>query len=78
MFQWFAYNAMKANPDKSHLLLSSKNLRWSVKINGNIINNETNVKLLGITFDNALSFNKAMQKLHALSRIPGYTSLEKR
>ena len=55
MFQWFAYNAMKANPDKSHLLLSSKKLSLSAKIDGNVINNENNVKLLGITFDNDLS-----------------------
>ena len=74
MFQWFA---MKAYPDKSHLLLSSKNLSLSAKIDGNVIDNENNVKLLGITFDNGLRFNKhvsslrnkATQKLHALSRI---------
>ena len=82
MFQWFAY-VMKANPDKSHLLLSSKHLSLPAKINGNVINN---VKLLCIIFDNGLSFNKhvsslrnkATQKLHALSRISGYMSLEKR
>ena len=69
---------MKANPNK--------NLGLSAKIDGNVINNENNVKLLGITFDNDLSFykhvtslcNKAMQKLHAVLRISGYMSLEKR
>ena len=40
MFQLYAYNNMKANPDQSHLLLSSKNLCLSVKIDGNVINNE--------------------------------------
>ena len=44
------------------------------------ISNENNIKLLGITFDNSLSFDdhafslckKATQKLHALSRISFY------
>ena len=76
---------MKANPVKSHLLLSSKNLSLSAKIDSNVINNENNVKLLAITFDNDLSFNKhvsslcnkAMQKWLAISRISGYMILEK-
>ena len=29
LFQWLATNAMKANPDKSHLLLSNSNLKLS-------------------------------------------------
>ena len=63
MFQWFAYNAMKTNPDRSCQLLSSKNLSWSAKIDGNVITNENNVKLLGITFDNDLCFNKHISSL---------------
>ena len=63
LFQWFAYNAIKANPDKSHLLLSNKKLSLSAKIDGNLISNENNVKLLDITFDNDLSFNKHVSSL---------------
>ena len=48
---------MKANPDKSHLLLSNINLNLSPNIGGNQISNENNVILLGITFDNSLSFD---------------------
>ena len=82
MFQWYVNNSTKANPCKYHL----QNLSSSAKIDGNVINKENNVKLLVITFDNDLSFNKhvsllcnkATQKLYALSRISDYISLEKR
>ena len=63
LLQWFAQNAMKANPDKSHLLLSNSNLNLSADIGGNQISNESNVKLLGITFDNSLSFDDHVSSL---------------
>ena len=75
---------MKANPDKSHLLLSNRNRNLSANIGGNQISNENNVKLLGITFDNSLSFDNHVsslctnQKLHALSRVYFYMSFKQR
>ena len=80
LFLWFSQNTMKANPDKSHLLISCKDLNLPPIIGGNVIPNENNVKLLGVTFDNFLSFdthvsslcNKATQKLHVLSRVSWY------
>ena len=77
LFQWLANNVVKANPDKSHLLLSSKKTNLYALINNyKIINSESEI-LLGITFDNELNFNehvsnlciKATNKLHALARI---------
>ena len=71
---------VKANPDKSHLLLSSKQKKLYALINNyKITNSEI---LLGITFDNELNFNehvsnlciKATNKLHALARISHYMS----
>ena len=82
LFQWLENNVVKANPDKSHLLLSSKNKNLYALINNyKIINSESEI-LLGITFDNELNFNehvsnlciKATNKLHALARISHYMS----
>ena len=80
LLQWMANNAFKANPDKSYLLLNNMDNNLSVNINGYEIFNNDHVKLLGITIDNKLKFNKhvsnlckkASQKLHALCRISQY------
>ena len=76
IFCWFKENPMKANPDKSHLLVTT-NALTSVNINGLQITSSTDEKLLGIKFDSKLLFEnhvsslckKASQKLHALTRI---------
>ena len=70
----------KANSDKSYLLLSDMDNSLSVNINEYEIFNNEHVKLLGITLDNKLKFNKhvsnlckkASPKLHALCRISQY------
>ena len=57
LFTWLRSNYMKANTEKSHLLLSgSDNL--TANIDGNVIESEENQILLGITIDSNLSFNK--------------------
>ena len=53
---------MKANTDKSHLLLSG-NSNLTVNIDGNVIKSEGNQVLLGITIDSNLSFNKHIEDL---------------
>ena len=58
----------------------------SIKIEGEIISNSREEKLLGITFDSTLSFDKhvsklckeANKKLHALARVSKYMSQSKR
>ena len=83
LLQWMANNAFKANPDKSYLLLNSRDNDLLVEIDGHEIFNSEHVKLLGITIDNELKFNKhvsnlckkASQKLHALCRISQYMSM---
>ena len=75
---------MKANTEKSHLLLSGSNT-LTANIDGNDIESEDNQILLVITFDSNLSFNKhiktsckkASAKLNALARISGYVDLPK-
>ena len=76
---------MKANTDKSHLLLSGCN-KLTGNIAGNVTASEDNQILLGITIDSNLFFNKyinnlckkASAKLNELTRISGYMDLLKR
>ena len=84
LFTWLKNNCMKANTDKSHLLLSGKN-NLTANIDGNVTESEENQVLLGITIDSNLSFNKhsnnlckkASAKLNALARMSGYMNLPK-
>ena len=70
---------MKANPDKGHFLCNSKNKNQKIK-------NSKLEKLLGIKLDSKLNFNshiddifqKAGQKLNAISRITTYMDFAKR
>ena len=79
LFEWFKYNNMKANSDKSHLLCSTEEI-VQANINNDIIRSSKSEKLLGVTIDCNLSFeehvrnlcNKASQKLSALARISSY------
>ena len=72
---------MKANGDKCHFLLSTKE-----KVKANISMNNDKEKLLRGTIDNHLIFEsqiknlcrKASQKLYAISRVSLYTSLNQR
>ena len=83
--QWFKFNYLKSNEDKCHLLMSKLSPDLCVKAGNEIISNSNEVKLLGITFDNALNFDihvsslckKANQKLHALARLSNYMDQEK-
>ena len=66
-------NYLKANPDKSQLLLTSKD-EASIKIDDTDIKRSSSKKLLGVIIDNKLTFNehvsklckKASNKLHAM------------
>jgi hypothetical protein len=83
LIDWFSKNLMKANPDKFQAIaIGSKtnkhNLSFDLK--GNKITCEENVKLLGITVDSHLNFDKriseickkASQQLNILKRIGKY------
>ena len=70
---------MEASQGKSHILLSNK------KISDVVLTSSVEEKLLGITLHSELKFekhipdmcNKASQKIHVLSRITSYMSLNK-
>ena len=85
LFTWFNNNFMKANSDKSHILLSC-NEPFTALINGFFIESNTKEILLGITIDRDLKFDehvnnlckKACQKLHALVRLAPFMNVEKK
>ena len=76
---------MKANHDKSHLLLSSRE-DVNIQIANVTIKSSTSKKLLGVTIDNKLKFDKhvenicqkASRKLNAPARLVDYMDLSKR
>ena len=85
MFHWFRNNHMKANTDKSHLLVTG-NYEASANINEFKIESSKKEKLLSISTDTRLSFEhhitslcrKTSQRSYTLARIAYYMDFEKR
>ena len=76
LFTWFSQNEMKANLDKCHLLLSTTDA-FNFEISETVTCNSNSKKLLVVTFDNKLKFEKdiiticqrANTKVNALARL---------
>ena len=76
---------MKANADKCHLLVNSKE-KVCTKIGSYNIESSEQQKLLGVLIDNKLTFEKhinnlctkASQKLNALCRVSSFMSTNKK
>ena len=76
LLKWFDDNLKKSNPDKRHLLVSSYE-KINMEIGDFEIENSTCEKLLGVRFDNRLTFDyhisglrkKASKKINALARV---------
>ena len=62
IFQWFNENAMKANTDKCHLLITTNEERY-ISIGGEKIQNSKSGKLLGVTIDNKLTFTEHVNEI---------------
>ena len=85
LFSWLKNNGMKANTDKSHLLLSQTEEISTQIYDENIINTSCE-KLLGVKIDRELKFDehvkslckKANQKLSALTRLSSLMSFDQR
>ena len=85
VFTWFENNGVIANSSKSHFLVSPFEHKI-IKIKNTQIASSGSEYLLGVTIDSNLTFEehinalckKSNQKLHALSRIAHYMSLDKR
>ena len=61
-FAWFNNNGMKANADKCHLLLSTKE-KLKANMSNYAIMNSDKEKLLGVTVDNHLKFESLIKNL---------------
>ena len=85
LFEWFENNLLKSNADKCHLLVSSSDA-VNLRVSEYDIKNSECEKLLGVKFDNKLTFEKhitdicrkASRKIYALARIAPYMDLSKR
>ena len=75
---------MKANPEKSHLLLSSKTPKKAY-FGGALVESSSAENSLGIQIDSGLTFdehissicNKVAKKINLLSRLVNYMSFDK-
>ena len=85
IFKWFKDNQMQGNAGKCHILLSTKE-KVVTKVDSADIENSQSEKLLGVTLDSDLNFEKhinnicgkAKAKLSALSRVAPYMNFEKK
>ena len=85
LLKWLDDDVMKSHPDKCHLLASSCE-KIKIEIGDFEIENSKCEKLLGVHFDNRLTFDyhilglckKASKKINALARISQYINLSKR
>ena len=70
LFTWFTQNEMKANLDKCHLVLSTTKA-FHFQISERVIHTSNSRKLLEVTFNNKLKFEKHITKndpLHGLTK----------
>ena len=64
LFKWFDDNHIKANSDKSHLLLSTKSdVDITANVNEDITSNTKSEKLLGVTIDPKLTFDEHFSRI---------------
>ena len=85
LFRWFNNNFMKANSDKSDVIMSCVEATTAM-IDGLPIDSSKTEVLLGITIDHELKFDnhvnnlckKASLKLNALARIAAYMNFSKK
>ena len=75
LFQWFADNQMKASPDKCSFIRSA-NVKTSILIENEQIQNSNCEKLLGVFFDNKWTFQTHILHERCLSFIYNYHHAE--
>ena len=85
IFDWLPNNQMQGNADTCQLITNQQNKEISISVLGKSLKNCNTVKILGINFDNQLSFDPHIRniskvanlKISALSRISPYLSNQK-
>ena len=60
LLDWFKRNEMKSNTDKWHFITVNNQ---DNEIGNNVITSGNSVKLLGVTIDNKLNFNKYVDNI---------------
>ena len=63
LIDWSDMNYLKSNPDKWHLLLSESGDEYNINIGNECITNSACEKLLGVYFDDKMTFNNHVIKL---------------
>ena len=63
LIEWVNNNALRANPDKFHLLLSSSDENISIHVDQYQFYNSQHEKLLGRTIDNNIKFDEHVSRL---------------
>ena len=80
LIEWVTNNALKANPNKFHLITNSCDDNISIKVDQFRIDNSKSENLLGMNlkFDEHVTslYKKASQKLHALARVSRFMNIE--
>ena len=76
LFKWFDDNLMKSNADKCHLLVNT-NESVKITIRDFDINNSSCEKLLGVKFDNKISFDEHITNLCLIKNNTIYEFLKK-
>ena len=62
--RWFSSNQMQANPDKFQaMLISRKNVEFSLNLCGSDIKAQDDVEILGVTLDNKLKYDKMVSQI---------------
>ena len=64
LIPWFKNNYFKLNADKCKLLVSNHDEDASILINGEIVEGNKSVKLLGIRIDNELKFKEDVTNIY--------------
>ena len=63
LMDWYEMNYLKPKPDKWHLLLGDTGEDIFLSIEGKVISNSVDEKILGVYFDNKLNFKTHITKL---------------
>ena len=85
IFEWLPLNQMIGNADKCQLITNKKG-NFSITIKDEVVSNSETAKILGVTFDSALSFEPHIRqicrignsKLNAIARMSRFLNVQQR
>lgn len=63
VFSWLKINQMKGNAEKCQLIVNSMQENISIMVDNNSVSNRQSAKILGIVFDNNLTFDSHIKSL---------------